>query len=65
MAVAGCVVEVHYLYPRCSQYYTEQYCPKQFALNLPVAKVTADPKVQKYWRCVKIILRVHRNNYFA
>ena len=45
MARAGCVVEVPYLCPLCSQYCTQQYCQKQFALKVDVAKVITDPKV--------------------
>ena len=45
MARAGCVVEVRYLYPHCSQYYAQQYCPKQFALKCPEAKVILSPKL--------------------
>ena len=45
MARAGCVVGVPYLYPLCSQYYTQQYHQKQFALKVDVAKVISDPKV--------------------
>ena len=45
MARSGWVVEVGNLCPFCSQYYTLQYCQKQFVLILPVAKVILKPKV--------------------
>ena len=45
MARAGWVVSPGYLYPLYSQYYTQHYCQKQFALILPVEKVILNAKV--------------------
>ena len=44
-ARAGWVVGPGCLYPFDSQYYTQHYCQKQFALILPVEKVKINAKV--------------------
>ena len=64
MARAGWVVSPGYLYPLYSQYYTQHYCQKQFALILAVAKVTLKPKVvhtEGGGRTEMECLRVNRN----